>query len=288
MQSRVSSFLVVAILTVAALPAVAQNLPPDIVQLTNGGMVRGTILENIPGDHVTIQLSTGETRRFGPSEVRSAGPAAPAAGQAAPPPVMAPPTQPSQPMQVPPATQPPPAYLQQAPMLNPELVTLRVTSATQAVTLHRLTGTANVAVWTGRGMGYGVIDSFEPMCTAPCAVQVPRGTYTLGLSQGEGRPRRSGHSMFTIVQNTDLTLEYESREGLRVGGWVIFGAASVGYLIAALAPIGGDADAYLTILAVASVAYLVLMIPSFIMIFMNDHADVREMGPASAPPSGQF
>ena len=27
-------------------------------------------------------------------------------------------------------------------------------------------------------MAYGRIDSFEPICTAPCAVPIPRGTYT--------------------------------------------------------------------------------------------------------------
>ncbi|MBL9099492.1 MAG: hypothetical protein JNL82_00975 [Myxococcales bacterium] len=64
---------------VAASPPPAQpatSTPPastdDVVQLKNGGMVRGRILEVLPGDSVTVSsAATGETRRFAWSELTS-------------------------------------------------------------------------------------------------------------------------------------------------------------------------------------------------------------------------
>jgi len=43
----------------------------DVVQLKNGGMVRGRILEVLPGDSVTVSSATGETRRFTWAELTS-------------------------------------------------------------------------------------------------------------------------------------------------------------------------------------------------------------------------
>jgi hypothetical protein len=44
----------------------------DVVQLKNGGMVRGRILEVLPGDSVTVSTAaTGETRRFAWAELTS-------------------------------------------------------------------------------------------------------------------------------------------------------------------------------------------------------------------------
>lgn len=46
---------------------------PDLVVLRNGGMMRGSIVELVPGDHVLIQLPNGEERRIDMSEVEYAG-----------------------------------------------------------------------------------------------------------------------------------------------------------------------------------------------------------------------
>ena len=48
--------------------------PPDVVRLKNGGMVRGTILEAIPGEAVRVQLSDGNVREFPADTVDYAGP----------------------------------------------------------------------------------------------------------------------------------------------------------------------------------------------------------------------
>lgn len=56
-------------------PAEPAAAPPasidDVVQLKNGGMVRGRILEILPGDSVTVSSATGETRRFAWAELTS-------------------------------------------------------------------------------------------------------------------------------------------------------------------------------------------------------------------------
>ena len=67
-------------------PAVAQS-GDVIVQLTNGEAYRGALVEQVPNDHLTMTLPTGETRRFAWGELRAiqwAQPAATAAPAPAP------------------------------------------------------------------------------------------------------------------------------------------------------------------------------------------------------------
>jgi hypothetical protein len=239
----------------SAAPAAAQA-PPDVVELRNGGMVRGTLVENIPGDHVTIQLATGETRTFAASEVLRVGPGATA--------VMVP-----EPTYAPPVTA----------MPAPQQVSVRVVGTTEDLSLHQLTGTASVSVWTGRGVGTAAIDQFAILCGAPCEQRVTPGSYTLGVSQGNGMARRADHSIWHIDHDTTLELEYENREGIRIGGWVIFGVASLGYALGATLPIltSGSTDSWLDILLVSTAVYLALCIPVIVMVALNDHADIREI-----------
>lgn len=247
--------LVVWLSSGVAAVASAQT-PPDVVELRNGGMVRGTLVENIPGDHVTIQLATGEVRTFPASDVVRVG-------SSTPDPVMV----------------PEPTYAQPAMGMaaQPPTVNLRVVGDSEGISLHRLTGTASVSVWTGRGVGTAAIDQFAIMCGAPCEQAIPAGSYTLGVSQGNGMARRADHSIWHIDHDMTLALEYESREGIRIAGWVIFGVASLGYALGATLPlIDGSAD-LLSILLVSTGVYLAVCIPVMIMVALNDHADIREL-----------
>ncbi len=56
--------------------APAPQAPPirDEVRLTNGGILRGVIVENVPGQGVAIMTLTGEVKRFPANEVTYAGP----------------------------------------------------------------------------------------------------------------------------------------------------------------------------------------------------------------------
>ena len=219
-------------------------------------MVRGTLVENIPGDHVTIQLATGEMRTFPASDVIRVGPGASA--------VMVPEPTYAQPVVAAPAE----------PMVN-----VRVVGNTEELSLHRLTGTASVSVWTGRGMGTAAIDSFAILCGAPCEQNLPAGSYTLGVSQGTGMARRADHSIWHLDHDTTLELEYENREGIRIAGWVIFGVASVGYALGATLPLlsSGSTDNFLEILLISTGVYVAVCIPVIVMVALNDHADIREL-----------
>jgi hypothetical protein len=46
---------------------------PDVVRLKNGGLLRGTISELVPGDFVSIVLITGESRKVPYADVQYAG-----------------------------------------------------------------------------------------------------------------------------------------------------------------------------------------------------------------------
>lgn len=246
-------FLLVLLVCSAWEPTQAEaQTPPDVVELVGGGMVRGTLVENVPGDHVTIQLVTGEVRTYRASEVVRVG-------SAATPPLMAP--------------LPPPPVAMAAPGVR-----LRVIGDTDGLTLHELTGTANVTVWTGNGVGSARVDSFAPLCTAPCEHTLAPGTYTLGVSSGDGNAQRAGHSLWSFDHDTTLELEYESREGIRIGGWVIFGVGTAGFLGLTLLPLAtNDYDNLLLYLSIGLGVYVVTLIPFFIMAFLNDHADIHEL-----------
>lgn len=45
-------------------PVVPLGYVPDTVFLTSGGLVRGSVVESAPGDHVTLAMPTGEIRRI--------------------------------------------------------------------------------------------------------------------------------------------------------------------------------------------------------------------------------
>ena len=76
MQLSAPSAVVVACFTVLTTAALAQaQVPPDVVRLRGGGLVRGTIIEHLPGGPVHIQLVTGEERRIEADQVEWAGPA---------------------------------------------------------------------------------------------------------------------------------------------------------------------------------------------------------------------
>lgn len=246
-----------------ALPASAQTTPPDAVQLANGGMLRGTIVENLPGDHVTIQLSTGELRTFPSADVQFAGPAASMPAQVV----------------VPPAPRSAPVALA-APMYGPAVPTVRVHVEADSpdLTLQQVTGTSSAIVSTGRSFATVMIDSFAPLCTAPCDIDLPAHAYILGVSQGQAGARRADHNLLTIDHDMSLALEYESREGARIAGWVTFlvGAlAGAGLMLVGITSNNGDD--FITWLIAGAVVLSVSEIVGLALAFLNDHADIRQL-----------
>lgn len=255
--------LLLTVLVVSFAPvAAAQSVPPDVVELAGGGMMRGTIVESIPGDHVTIQLVTGEVRTIPAAEITYAGPTA-RAPDAAP----APPVVPEPPML---------SVLPEPP--RPRGVHLHVVADEGAgtLTLQEVVGTATAVVSTGRGFATLALDQFSPMCSAPCDLEVAPRAYRLGISQGEGNAQRADHNLFVLDHDTTLHLEYESREGARIAGWIVFIG---GLLVSGGVMLGSLADDrnLLAYLIAGSVILGLSEIVGLALAFLNDHADIEEL-----------
>jgi hypothetical protein len=82
-NTRAAAALAMALALAGAAIAGAQEAPEQMVWLRGGGFVRGSLVELIPGDHVTVRLPTGEVRRFSYADIErtsavGAAPSAPA------------------------------------------------------------------------------------------------------------------------------------------------------------------------------------------------------------------
>lgn len=196
--------------------------PPDLVRLKNGGMLRGTIGEYVPGDHVTITLATGEQRRIEGAEVEYAGPSLPPAASAAPSPAPAPPRA-DEPAGVRGGNGEPFAVLAGTPTRmrfrqegdDGENVMFHIRTATQTGTFY------GGGAWGGRGGTFGgalIADSYSPICAAPCIADVPAGKHKLALSIAGGAPV-AVDGLVDVGTSSTLTGRYKSYAGLRAAGW---------------------------------------------------------------------
>ena len=194
------------------------SAPQDVVLLKNGGMVRGTISEMVPGDYVLIVSLAGESRRFAMVEVKYAGPAAQAPGAASaqtPGAVPAPAPSPTSSM---PSSEPRPMVT-----VHGAEARLQLRATEPGIGFHRRSGSAYAF---GPG-GAAVAIGFDDICTAPCEITMPAGTHTLALSQGGGTPVAADP---VAIPEGQATVEgtYTDRSGLRLAGWGVF----VGTLLA--------------------------------------------------------
>jgi len=189
---------------------------PDLVRLTNGGMVRGTISELMPGEHVVIVTVTGETKRLPASEFTYAGPAVsdPAGGSAgsgghAP-------SAPSAPLVAQPSSVP----LTDSDSSIRPLVTVRAKTARirflgpmvggqrqEGLTLYLRTGSAT--------SGNHTASAFTRICAAPCEAELAEGSYTVGIGQKDG-PAIAVREPVKIVDGKALVGIYKSRTAPRV------------------------------------------------------------------------
>jgi hypothetical protein len=200
-------------------PAPAAIQAKDVVRLKNGGLLRGTISELIPGASVTIVTIGGKTRELPMSEVTYAGPADrdPEASQ----PTSTPPAS------APPASPPPPitssAVSEGDGKAEPYVAvkgaraTLKLESDPPGLTYHRASSSA-VAVASGGGSAIAV--GYERLCTAPCEVTMPAGTEVFALSRPDERAREAEPVTFPAGASR-IHGTIESRAGVRVAGWLI-------------------------------------------------------------------
>lgn len=261
MSRAAALFALVSVFFLFESLAAAQGAP-DIVRLRDGSFVRGTIVERTEGVQVSIQTVTGDVRTFPMADVTYAGPdqsqvPAPPQYQGAYP------------------SQPPP------PMPAPGTVQLTFTGTAPGLMAQRLTGTATASVWTGRGVGFARVDAFEPLCLAPCQIAVQPGTYQFGISQGEGNAVRARGGPFTVTSDMAFELDFESRDGLRVLGWLTFTLSAVASAVIILVPLMVNDYSDTALYTSLGVSLGVLAVGTAVglpFIFLNDHSEVRVAG----------
>jgi hypothetical protein len=189
--------------------------PADVVRLKNGGLLRGTISELIPGATVTIVTITGNARVLDMSEVAYAGPAAqdPQAS-----PETAPPRQDSE----------RPNQWQPQPYVTVHAAEARIQfrSVESGTTFYRRSGSAYSEVHFAWRSGSSYSKGYERICTAPCEASLPSGKETLAYGHDDGEPQELD-SITLPPGNSQLQLRFENHPTRRTAGIVVIIAGPV-------------------------------------------------------------
>lgn len=221
-MTRTFRLIAASVLTAALLVpslTLAQPNIADVVRLRDGTFVRGTLIER-SATQVVILLPSGESRTYLIDAVEFAGPELPGSVPSVPVTALAGPP----------------------PVSGPPVARLHVQADQSALSLQRLQGTDTVTVFTGRSVGTAYIDQFSVLCNAPCDIEIPEGTYQLGIAQGEDRAVRAGAPTF-LGGDMTLKLNYNDHTGTRVAGWLTLILGNlVGGAMMVLAPSAGSAD----------------------------------------------
>jgi hypothetical protein len=168
----------------------------DEVKLKDGSIFRGTITELVPRDHVDLLLPGGQTRRFPAADVAYAGPAA-----------------------RPPAGAPPGPAL-------PQGAKVHVESDQDDVQLLVRTGQVEGEAWGYRGAVAMTARDYANLCTAPCDTHLPLGQHRLALSMHGGHVVEADDPV-EVRGPTTVQAHYDSRLGVRVGGYILIVATLV-------------------------------------------------------------
>jgi hypothetical protein len=189
----------------------------DVVRLKNGGLVRGTIVELLPGESVTITTALGKTREFAMSEVSYAGPAAnesePAAKPKAKGRVFASRSREEN------SEEAPRPYV----TVHAEEARLALEGEPTNVIFYRQGASAVAGGVTAQG--------YERLCAAPCEISMPAGVESLALGVEKSKPVEAD-PIDIPAGNHRIVGRYSDRTPVRVIGWVSLVAAPlVGGLI---------------------------------------------------------
>jgi len=198
----------------APAPAASAAAASDVVHLKNGGILRGTISELVPGQYVTIVLITGETRKIPFTEVEHAGAAnEPAKANAAPAAATA-------------AATDFPAAAAKSGEAQPFAVVhaaesrVSVTSNPTGITLFRRAASAGFN-------GQGTVSGYDEVCTAPCNVSMPAGTHTFAVAKPGGKPHEAD-AITLPAGNATMSAAVVDRTAIRIGVGLAGAAALVG------------------------------------------------------------
>jgi len=197
------------------------DAPPDIVRLKDGGMLRGTIVELVPGNTVEIALPNGASRTIPMNTVDWAGRAdddpGPGARNTQPPRDTAPPKPetampPPVPL-LPPSVATPPAAQGSS---NTATLRLRAEDGQEGLTFHLKTDLTTVHI--GGRPGMGIV--YKRLCTAPCEVKLEPGSYRFGLSLDENSVV-DADSVANVSGRSTLVGRYTSYKAALISGVVL-------------------------------------------------------------------
>lgn len=209
----------------AAPPATAQpsNAGADVIYLKNGGILRGTLIDAIPGSQARLQLATGEIATVPWTQIDRIGRAGEAPSPAAPAPAPAAPAPP------PPATGP---STPSGPALGGPSVWVHIDGSEEARLEQDVTGYRD----------------WRLVCRAPCDMQVPTGKdYRI---TGDGL-RPSGPFALQGREGDRETVEVNGASK----GWFVFGVvlggagvvgAGIGLYVALIGAVVSSADSTAT------------------------------------------
>jgi hypothetical protein len=180
--------------------------------LKNGGLLRGTISELVPGDTVTIVTLAGATRRISMDAVKYAGPADHAPG----------PDEETAEEVAP--RKPTPAAKAPGSFTADEVPVSFVAPNQEDVTLYLKT------------------QAFTRVCTAPCEAVLPAGGQQLALGIGTQRPVAL-EELTHLTGRSKLVGYYDSHKSERKTGWAIFGVSlGLGAVLATGGAIAATSD----------------------------------------------
>jgi hypothetical protein len=186
----------------------APQTGPDAVYLKDGGMIRGTIIEVIPGNHASVQLADGRIATIRWDMVDHID-----RGTAAKPPVTTPP-----PAALPPAATPPPAA---------SMVMVHIDADADVILEQQVAG--------GRWAG----GEWRDVCQAPCDMSLPTNTmYRVG-----GPGVKSSRPFSIEASGGKAVLDvHGASSGAFAGGIVLVSLGPLAILVGSLVALVGAAE----------------------------------------------
>jgi hypothetical protein len=247
----------------------AQPAGGDVVKLKNGGLLRGSIAELVPGHFVVIVLITGETRRIPAEEFEYAGPDRAAESP--------PSEEEEEEEEEEEAEEPEPRRRSGRIVRNMDRRPL------EDLVSVRSTGEA-VRVYV-RAPAKGEGKRFSEVCKTPCEVELEPGSYEMALSEIESSEPVEARERVRIESGANLEATYESREGVRLAGiFLMLGGGATGAVVAATADqkcVGGECQADSTQVAIGVLIAAGCLAGGIVMMTRSDVVQI-ELVPSSA------
>jgi hypothetical protein len=192
-----------------------QSQAKDVVRLKNGGLLRGSIAELVPGEFVVIVLITGETRRVPAAEFDYAGPDRE-------------PEEQSEEEEEEEEKEEAEEEVEQPAPRRPSGKIVRSMDhrpMEEMVSVKSARGEVKVYV---RAPAAGSGKRFAELCKTPCDVYLEPGEYEMALSELDSSEPVEARERVRIEGSENLEASYESRASTRAAGVVILLLGTLG------------------------------------------------------------